>query len=104
MFDRKFLIASCLASAALISTPFQSPAIAQPKKTWSERVQSVRDFINDGKTTIRGTYTPPKLPVSVSCASDGTVYGSLNPKLSSPFLGSVSLNISRPIPQIRCRK
>jgi hypothetical protein len=103
MFDRKFLIASCLASAALISTPFQSPATAQPKKTWSERAQSVRNFFTDGKTSIRATYTPPKLPVSVSCTSDGTVYGSFNPKISSP-LGSAGVSISRPITKVKCPK
>lgn len=102
MFDPKFIIASCLASAVLVSTPFQSPATAQPKKTWSERAQSVRDFFTDGKTSIRGTYSPPKLPVSGSCAADGTVYGSFNPKLSFP-VGNFGLSISRPITQIRCR-
>jgi hypothetical protein len=67
-----------------------------------QRIERLRNNIQDGGTNIRFNYSPPRLPVSASCDPQGQVYGTVSPRLRTPA-GSFGVSATRRIRSLRCK-
>jgi hypothetical protein len=76
-------------SVGMAVAPAEAGAF-QRAKTW------VNKKLKKSNTTVRATYTPPKLPVSVSRDAQGRSYGSFTPGVRTP-VGRFGVSITRPI-------
>ena len=65
-------------------------------------VKSIKDKLNNSGVTFRGTYAPPKSPVSVSCDLNGNAYASVSPGVRTP-IGRFGVSATRKIKSFNCR-
>ena len=65
-------------------------------------VKSIKDKLNNSGVTFRGTYAPPKSPVSVSCDLNGNAYASVSPSVNT-LVGKIGISGTRKIKSFNCR-
>ena len=94
MILKIFSIVSICLSVTSISLISIAPAEASLIK-WT------KNKLNNSGIIFRGTYAPPKLPVSASCDLNGNAYGSFSRGVRTP-IGRFGVTATRKIKSFNC--
>jgi hypothetical protein len=91
----KKLVFSLLTGSLILSAIEIQPVSANPRWEKMQRFQQekVQPFLDKHRIKLRGTYTPPKSPVSIGCDTQGNASVFVNPGVSTP-LGRFGVNAS----------
>lgn len=79
-----------------VSALITQPAVAGERwdKIKEFQQQKVQPFLDKHKIQVRGTYSPPRLPVGISCDTSGNTSVSFNPGVNT-IAGRVGFTASR---------